>query len=204
MAAGSMEPLPATWSEPPWDAPLAAPALVDAIPPDATMSGMFLAGVVELARSRKVTLPSARPSYVAFRPYPLREHAQLLVEAARAVYPSETLRQGLRRIGRGAPRTLVASMIGRVVLGTVEGPVEIVRAMAKSYPHHVRPGSLEVVERGPGDLVVRLRDIHHFLDSHNVGVFEGVLRYAEVDGEVAIHAWSRTSADMRLTYRARR
>jgi uncharacterized protein (TIGR02265 family) len=198
--AGSSE-LPSQWEDPPWSAPLDADAAIAAIPAGASMSGMFLAGVVELAKSKHATLPSARPSYVPFRPYPLREHCVLLVEAARAIYPTESLRQGLRRIGRGAPGTLVSSMLGKVVLGSVEGPSAIFAAMATSYAHHMRPASLEVVELAPGDVVVRLREVWHFLDSHHVGVFEGVLRYAGVEGTVKVHVRSASAADFRCTFR---
>lgn len=105
---------------------------------------------------------------------------------------------------RGAPAALVRSLLGRVVLGSVEGPGEIVRAMARSYPLHMKPGVLEVEEPRPGELIVRLRDVHTFVDSHHVGVFEGVLRYAEVaDPQVTICSYSATNADLRLTFRAR-
>jgi len=150
-----------------------------------------------MAKQRGVVLPSARESYVGFRQYLLREHATLMVEAARAVWPNESLREGLRRMGRGSPRALVQSMIGRVVLGSVEGPREILRAMAKSYALHTKPATLEVVHDEPGRAIVRAKDVLYFLDSHHVGVFEGVLKYAEVEaGRVRIHAWSDTEADL--------
>lgn len=160
------------------------------------MSGLFLSAVVATAKAGGVTLPSARPSYTAFRPYLLREHCTLMVEAARGLWPDEPLRQALRKFGRGAPRALVQSMLGRVVLGSVEGPLEILRAMAKSYPLHTKPGALEVIQLGPGRVVVRMTEIQHFLDSHHVGVFEGVMRYAEVEGTVRIHSYSRVDADL--------
>lgn len=190
--------------EAPWRAPLDPVTEIDRIPAEATMSGLFLAAVVDMAKQKGVTLPSARPSYTAFRPYLLREHCALMVEAACAIWPEEPLRQGLRRIGRGAPRALVQSMIGRVVLGSVEGPTEILRAMAKSYPLHSKPGSLEVIELGPGRVIVELRDIHHFLDSHHIGVFEGVLKYAEVlEPRVRLRSHSPLDADLLCEWKGR-
>lgn len=166
------------------------------------MSGMFLAAVVSAASSAGHGLPSARATYTAFRKYPMREHCVIMVEAARAIWPAHSTREGLRRLGRGAPRALMTSMLGRVVLGSVEGPAEIVRAMARAYPLNSSPGSLEVGEEGEGRVVVRLRDIHHFLDSHHVGVFEGVLRYAKVqDGRVRIDPISRSDADLLCEWR---
>jgi hypothetical protein len=107
-------------------------------------------------------------------------------------------------LGRGSPHALVQSIIGRVVLGSVEGPVENIRAMAKSYALHTKPASLEVVDEAPGRAVVRAQDVLYFLDSHHVGVFEGVLKYAEVEERrVRIHSWSDTEADLLLEWKGR-
>jgi uncharacterized protein (TIGR02265 family) len=196
------EALPTTWSEPPWKSPLDVHRQLDAIPRQATISGVFLLALFEMVTARGGKLVPRRDRYLPFRRYPLREHAELLVEASTSCWPREPLRQGLRRIGRGSPKALVQSMLGRIVLGSVEGPRDVVRAMARSYPMHMEPGHLEVVELGPGELVVRLRDITSFLDCHHVGVFEGVLRHAGVEGDVSIHAHSLKDADFLLRFRA--
>lgn len=192
-----MRALPTTWREPPWGAALDANAYLEAIPASATIHGLFPAAVAAAARKKGVALPSGRASYVPFRPYPLREHAVLLLEAARACWPEEPLRQGLRHLGRGAPQALVQSMLGRIVLGSVEGPLELLRAMATSYGHHLNHGALEVQELARGSAVVRAREVFTFLDAHHVGVFEGVLKYAGVqERSVRIHSWSATEADL--------
>lgn len=197
VSCAGVRPIPTTWSEPPWRDPLDAEAVIAAIPSSATITGIFLQAVADMAKQRGVTLPSARESYVGFRQYLLREHASLMVEAARACWPREPLRGGLRHMGRGSPQALVQSMIGRVVLGSVEGPLEILRAMAKSYALHTKPAQIEVVEHAPGRAVVRATDVLYFLDSHHVGVFEGVLKFAQVeDRRVRIHAYSDTEADL--------
>ena len=190
------------WSEPPWRAPLDVVAEIEAIPADAIIHGMFILAVVDGALARGVRLPSARERYLGFRKYPMREHAQVLVEAARGMWPELPAREGLRKLGRGAPRALVSSMLGRVVLGSVEGPLEVLRAMARSYPMHAQPGSLEITELAPGRAIVHMRQIHHFLDCHHVGVFEGVLRYAKVEGgRVRIRPIARGDADLLCEWR---
>ncbi len=187
----------ADFVEPPWEAELDLLACLDEVPGHATMSGLFLSSVVQASQRAKVDLPSARGSYIAFRKYPLREHCQLLVEAAAGIFPNLSMREGLRRLGRGAPKTLIESMLGRVVFGSAEGPLDIIRAMARSYPLHMSPGALEVVVADPGRVVIAVRGVHHFLDSHNVGVFEGVLRHAGVGGgRVKIRSISRCDADL--------
>jgi uncharacterized protein (TIGR02265 family) len=191
----------AVWEEPPWASPLDFAARLKAIPADATITGLFLSGVRDLARASDVKLERARPSYVAFKHYPLREHAELMLECADRVWPALPLRQALRKMGRGGAGVLIASHVGRVVFGSAEGPLELVRAMARSYGLHVRPGTAEVEPDGERRIVVRMRDIHYFLDSHHVGVFEGVLRHGKVEGTVQLASRSTSDADFLLSWR---
>ncbi len=189
-------PAPEDWQEPPWEAPFDEKALLRAIPAEATMTGMFLEAVANLARSKGQNAATARDRYTPFRPYPLREHCALLLEVARLVYPRTTVRLALRKIGSGTPQALVRSTIGKVVFGSAEGPLEVIRALARSYAVHMRPGTIEVEAAGPRGVVVHLSDIHNFLDSHNVGVFEGTLRHSGVEGTVKIRSYTRTAADL--------
>jgi len=159
------------------------------------MTGMFLESAVALARERGHEIRAARPRYVAFQTYPLKEHCQILLEVARAVYPNAPTREALRKLGRGAPHVLLQSTVGRVVLGSVEGPVATIEAMARSYALHMRPANLTVERAGSNAAIIRMSEIHNFLDSHNVGVFEGVMKLAKVDATIRIRAYSRTSAD---------
>jgi hypothetical protein len=53
---------------------------------------------------------------------------------------------------------------------------------------------------GPTWATVRLDKVPYFLDSHHVGTFEGVLRFAGVQGTVRIASRSATSADLLLTW----
>ena len=181
--------------EPPWASALDEAACIRAIPADATMTGMFLESAVALAREHGHEVRSARARYVAFQTYPLKEHCQILVEVARAVFPSAPLRESLRKLGRGAPHVLLRSTVGRVVLGSAEGPHATIEAMARSYALHMRPANLAVERAGDHGVIVRMTEVHNFLDSHNVGVFEGVMRHAKVEGTIRMRSYSRSSAD---------
>jgi uncharacterized protein (TIGR02265 family) len=160
------------------------------------MTGMFLDAVAGIAKERGIKLKKARDRYTPFNNYPLREHCELMLEVSRTVFSDMPLRQALRRLGRGAPQALVRSTLGRVVFGSVEGPLEIMRALTKSYAWHLKPSVLEVEDAGPNTVIVHLSEIYNFLDSHNVGVFEGALKYANVKGTVKIMPFTRTSADL--------
>jgi len=188
------------FAEPPWNAPLDVDACLEAMPESATISGMFLLALQREAARESYTLPSARDRYLPFRFYPLREHAALLVETCERRFARLPLRQGLRKLGRGAPGALLTSTLGKVVLGAAEGVAETVRAMADAYPLNAKPSRVTIREQGASRIVVRLEDVHYFLDCHHVGTFEGVLRYAGVNGTVRLHLHAPSVADMLLEW----
>ena len=184
------------WTEPPWASALDETACIRAIPTRRDDDGHVpRERRRSRARARASKCRAARPRYVAFQPYPLKEHCQILLEVARAVYPNATIREALRKLGRGAPHVLLQSTLGRVVLGSVEGPIATIEAMARSYALHMRPANLAVERAGASGAIIRMSEIHNFLDSHNVGVFEGVMKLAKVDGTLRMRAYSRTAAD---------
>lgn len=188
------------FTEPKWDAPLDADAAIARIPPDATISGMFPYALAIEARRRGFTLPSARPKYVNFSFYPLREHARLLVETCHRFYPELSLRQALRHLGHYAPKAMAASTLGRIMFGTVSGVQEMITAMAKAYPLNTRPAEVEVASTGPGYAIVRLDQIYHFLDSHHVGAFEGVFKHVGVQGKVLYASRGHAAGDIMLEW----
>ncbi|MGO9837299.1 MAG: DUF2378 family protein [Polyangiaceae bacterium] len=190
--------------DPPWDAPLDVERALSDIPADSKISGMFFLAVVVGATSRNIVLPSARERYVQFTFYPLAEFARLLVEASERFFPERTLRHALRTLGRSSPDAFLASTLGRVTLGSTEGVYPAVAAMANGYELNVRPCRVSILDSGARWTVVRLDKIVHFLDSHHVGNFEGLLRFAGVKGTVRIANRSPTSADLLLTWDAAR
>lgn len=187
--------------EPPWHAPLDLAGSLRQIPDSATVSGMFLEPLVEVARSKGYTLRAARDRYVPFRFYPMREHAQLLVETCERIYPELPLRQGLRKLGRGAPHALLRSTLGKITIGSASGVIDVLNAMARAYPLNVHPARVEVREASEGRAVVRIEQLHYFLDSHHVGAFESVLRFAGASApKVLMCAYSSIDADFLCTW----
>jgi uncharacterized protein (TIGR02265 family) len=183
------------WSEPPWQSPLDPDAAIRAIPEDATITGMFLEGAAKAARDKGLEVRAARARYTPFQHYPLKEHCQILIEVSQLLFPRRPLRESLRRLGRGAPYVLMRSTVGRVVLGSAEGPIPKIEAMARSYTLHMRPCTLAVETVSTKSVIIHLSDIYNFLDSHNVGVFEGVLQHAGVESSIRMRGFTRTSAD---------
>lgn len=193
-------PVPQSFNDPPDDAPLNADMELASIPAAATISGMFIAPLVLEAKKHGYALPSARDRYVTFKFYPLVEHARLLVETCQARYPRRPLREALRKLGRGAPAALLSSTLGKVVLGSVDSVHDCIAGMVKAYPLNTKPCRVSVLELGATRAIVRFEELQYFIDSHHVGAFEGVLRYAGVRGTVRIKRYSRSEADFLLTW----
>lgn len=185
---------------PPWDAPLDVARVLGNVPEAASIAGMFFLALQDGAERRQVELRFPRPRYLPFGFYPVREFAPLLVEAAQLFYPQASLREGLRRIGSAGPLAFLSSTLGKVTLGASEGVHATVTAIAKTYGINTRPSRCEITHAGPRSMTLSLDDVVYFLDSHHVGVFEGTLQYAGVDGSVKIAPRSDTAADLLLEW----
>ncbi|HTQ02987.1 MAG TPA: DUF2378 family protein [Polyangiaceae bacterium] len=186
--------------EPPWSRPLDPMTVLHAVPASSTIAGMFFLAALEGAKRRGLTLSPARERYLRFGFYPLGEFVPLLVEAARKFYPDRSLREALRAVGQAGPAAFSASVLGKVTLGAAEGVHAAVGAIASTYAINVPGSRCDVLESSPRRTIVGLRDVHHFLDSHHVGVFEGTLQYAGVKGSVRIASHGATSADLLLEW----
>lgn len=185
--------------DPPWDAPLDAAREIESIPSSALIRGMFIIPVIQEAK-RSGTSVSKRDRYVPFQFYPLREHAQVMVEASAVVFPQLSLRQALRRFGRGAPHAFVSSTLGRVVLQPAQGVNEVVTALAKGYELNMKPGRVYVDQPRPRVLDVTLEQVYFFADSHHVGAFEGALHFAGTRGKIRVHRIDASITVLRIEW----
>jgi uncharacterized protein (TIGR02265 family) len=186
--------------DPPWEAPLDVDRVLASIPADAKISGMFFVALVAGAKTRNVVLPSARDRYVPFNFYPVTDLARLLVEAAQRFFAGRPLRHALRSLGKAAPDAFLSSTLGKVTLGSTEGVHAAVAAMANAYELNLRPSHVSTLDSGPDWVTVRLDKVCYFLDSHHVGTFEGILRFAQVKGSVRLASRGSTSADLLLAW----
>lgn len=163
-------------------------------PADATTRGMFLADIVAALKAKNLPVPATK--YQAFGTYPQREFITVAAEAARALHPSIPEREGLRRLGQLAYPTFAGTMIGKVMFGVLGKDVgAVMRLSPRGYEASVSHGRAHLVEQGPRFVRVRLIDVYTFLDSYQVGVFEGALIACEAKGTVRVRLESPTTGE---------
>jgi uncharacterized protein (TIGR02265 family) len=192
--------LPGDFVAPDWNAPLDVAAYLDSTPRSACVKGMFPAAVAEGARSRGLTLPSARERYLPFADIPVTEFAMLLVEAAQSFLPDAPLRGALRELGRSAYPVFVQSVVGRVVLSTAADMPSTLAAAAKAYVVALPACQVDVAETSTKRAIVTLRNIYYFLDSHHIGVFEGFARSCGIRVKTRIRMRTPFEGDFELTW----
>jgi len=190
----------ARFREPPWHAAIDVPRALSLIAADSAIAGMFFLGVVDGAKRRGVTLPGMRERYLPFGFYPVAEFVPLLVAATGLLHPKLSLRQGLRATGAAGPAVLAKTVLGKVTLGSAIGVHAVIEAIAKTYSVNIRPCRCAVTHKAERACVVSLENVQYFLDSHHVGVFEGTLTHAGVNGRVRIATKSEFNAEFLLEW----
>jgi uncharacterized protein (TIGR02265 family) len=190
-----------TSADPDWDAPLDVEAYMKLVSPAATIKGMFPSVLVAAARRLRVTLPHAQLRFVPFNDYPLRLHMELLVEAAAAFYPHLSTRRGLRKLGHYACGAFLGSTIGKIVFAGIEHPQHVpnaIHGMVRAYEIGTNLGKpfVHVVSIGEREALLQVDGLPSFLDSHHIGVVEGLFRFCGVEGTAIVKASSLTSGEI--------
>jgi uncharacterized protein (TIGR02265 family) len=179
-----------------WKAPLDLAASRAALPAGgAVIKGMFIDGVLRGCARRGHDLKWPK-KFVAFKEYDVRDYLDVCEAAAGALFAKHSMREGLRRVGHMAYPDLVDSLIGRVIFGVLGRDVRsISKLVSKAYEIAGKPGRATLLELHDDATVVRLEDIHTYIDTLQVGAFEGVLQACALDGEVRIKRLSPSSAE---------
>jgi len=175
-------------------------ALVASIPERATVKGMFFHSALGQARKKGVILPG-REKYVAFQDYTVREHVQVLAECARLIYPGDSARQALRRLGRDAYRIFLESMVGRVLFSVAARRFEsALHLTSKAYKVVGNMSSATIEDEQANSAVVHLRGVWNFPDSYHVGVFEEAVEDYGLKGEVLMRRNTADDVELKLVW----
>jgi uncharacterized protein (TIGR02265 family) len=169
-------------------------------PAENEVNGMYVVGLLELLRKRKVVVPTVRPAQ-RFRFYPLREYMELLVFAAVNLHPEKTVGEGLRHMGLGVIPTFASSLAGNVILSAATWSWEAaLGGLTRGYSLSVRPGSVRVVESRRGFARVEFRGMWNFGETYQVGLIEGLMRWCKVDGKLWARKLSRANTDILIEW----
>ncbi|MFO0554676.1 MAG: DUF2378 family protein [Polyangiaceae bacterium] len=191
----------AGFSLPSFSAPLDLDAEIAKCPSSATVKGMFIDAVQKRIRALNAT-PQFDARVVPFNDYSTVHQMRLLAQWARLAHRILPPREGLRRVGWSAYEDLTNSLAGRVLFGVLgRDIVAITKLASKAYAIAGSPQRATVVELADKQAIVRLEDIHLFIDSYQIGVMEGVLRLCRLEGSVLTKRLSETSCEMCVEWR---
>lgn len=176
--------LPA-FRRPRFDAPIDLAEHLRLLPPGATSKGMFfldlLAQVGKFAGPREMAAAAgiAERRYVAFLSYPMADLLKLRVAVAHTLYPRQPLGEALRRLGQRALAVVLDTQLGRTILGGSGHSLETtIERGTRAYRLLVGFGRLEVKQISATEYHFHAVDLPLFLETHQVGVIEGVLAHA--------------------------
>ncbi len=159
-----------------------AEARVAAIRPDVTTKGMYLADLMSRLDARrideiwpKLQAPPRHAKYQQFLDYPFADALRWLHAVARQTYPSVSLLEGLRRLGRDTVKVFLASHAGQVVrsmnLGAREALLRMPAMWKVTDPSHTVIAS----ERSPSEVHFEVRGFPGWIDCGLIGTLEQVV-----------------------------
>lgn len=173
---------------------------IDRTPADATINGMYMAGLHDAIESRGIKLAKSE-SIRAFRFYSLREFMELTLSGALTLYPKRDIAEGLQMIGRMAIPTFASSLSGKVLMGVAGRSWELaLTCVSRGYQLSLRPGHANIRNVGTRRVCVELRDVWNFGDSYQVGVVEGLMDWCNINGSVSATPRSPSNTDLMIEW----
>jgi uncharacterized protein (TIGR02265 family) len=183
-----------------WDAPFDFTAFRADMPPDMTCRGMFISDLVgDLTRAGHP--PKEARSYVAFRSYPLAIWVDLVEYATHTMFVGLPQREALRRIGHTIYPRFADTLIGRSIFAIAgrEFP-KITRLASKAFDVSLNRGKITVTDERPGYSRLALRDLWVFVDTLQIGNWEGVMKVCGVKGEIQVEQMTACDANLEITW----
>ncbi len=166
-----------------------------------TVKGFYLSALIRELASHGHHL-TTRTSFRDFGDYPLELARELLDECAQRLYPHERKGEGLRRIGWIIYPTLLNTMVGRVIFGSLGDDLHaVLRAAGRGFEVSISRGRYELVSAGPNHAHVRMRDFPLYPETFLLGIFEGALAsYGYGEAKVSARKLSLNDVDLHLEW----
>lgn len=179
---------------PDFTSPLDVEAHIALAPKDLKIRGMLIDGMQR--RLAKKGLLEEPKRYIAFKSYPIEEQLRTLVEVASKLDP-DSLRNGMRQVGRMAFPSALETMAGRVVLGVLgRQPHAIFKAAGKALELVGARAQADVVESSSTHTWLHYFDLYAFAECYQVGVVEGVCLACGCEPDVMIKKHSPTEVEL--------
>jgi uncharacterized protein (TIGR02265 family) len=189
------------FEKPDFLAPLDLEAFILACPADAQIKGLFFNSLIGLAKRHSPGDAPLLASKIAFKNYPAAEWAQVAHDCARATFPDQPIREGLRRVGRAAYPAFRTSMVGRAILSLAVGDLKAaLRLVPRAYGVVGTKAEGRHVDVSPTCSIIELRQCWDLADCHEVGVFEGVMNAYGAKGEVSVRRLSLGDVDLKISW----
>ncbi len=178
---------------PRFDRPVDLEAHLARLPPDATCKGMFFRDQLELASrtgspesiAAAAGIPHRR--YLPFLDYPMHDNLKLTVEVSRRVYPTVSLGEGLRRLGRIGFETFLTSHVGKVLVLAAGHDVGAVLMLApRAFPLVMSFGKVTTTRVDDRTVIARCSELPAFVETYQVGTLEGIFAHFGIDGTVRV------------------
>ncbi|MET0285612.1 MAG: DUF2378 family protein [Polyangiales bacterium] len=169
--------------------------------PNVTVKGFYLSALVRELASHGHHLTS-RSSFRDFADYPLAQAKEMLDETAQRLYPHERKGEAMRRVGWIIYPTLLGTMVGRVIFGSLGDDLQaVLRVAGRGFEVSISRGRYELVAVGKNHAHVRVREFPLYPETFLLGVFEGALaRYGYADAKVFARKLSLTDVDLHLEW----
>jgi uncharacterized protein (TIGR02265 family) len=177
------------------------PHTAPASSPGVTVKGFYLSAMVRELATHGHHLTS-RASFRDFSDYSLTQAREILDETVLRLYPQERRGEGQRRVGWIIYPTLLSTMVGRVIFGSLGHDLgAVLGVLRRGFEVSISRGSYEPVEIRERDAHVRVRDFPLYPDTFLLGAFEGLLAHYDLaDGKVEVKKQSATDVDFYLSW----
>ena len=126
---------------------------------------------------------------------------RFLPECAARAFPHLPVREGMRRFGHGAFRTFQRSTAGSVLFSFAGRDRQATARLAgTAFDAISSHGRVEVVESGPGHVMLRFRGMWDYIEGWHVGVVEGAARALDAEPRVEVRMKTPRDGDLRLSW----
>jgi len=176
-------------------------ACIEQTPAAHTVRGMYVGGLVQAIAARNFVPINAEPIH-PFKEYSLREYMEMLLDSAISLYPSDTVHDGLRKLGNLAIPTFAKSLAGSVLMAMVGRRWDLaLTCVSRGYEVSLNPGKCIVAENANGRALLQLRNVWNFGDSYQVGVIEGLMQWCKLEGTVTAVLLAPCDVDLRIEWK---